>query len=116
MRYRRVTAQPQPMGRKRTKERISMGKESVEKLAREKAEESAKQEALIVQFAVYTSFILVACIMAVTGVSAVLFTIVILTRLLVSLAIYLSMKPYAYKKYYEKYLEEFTVLRRDNKR
>ena len=53
--------------------------------------------------------------MAVTGVSAVLFTIVILTGLLVLLAIYLSMKPYTYKKYYEKYLEEFTVLRGDDK-
>lgn len=92
-----------------------MSKESVEKLAREKADKAAKQEVLIVQFAVYTLFILVACIMAVTGVSAVLFTIVILTGLLVSLAIYLSMKPYAYKKYYEKYLEEFTVMRGDDK-
>ena len=102
-------------GKKRIKERIRMSKESVEKLAREKADKAAKQEAWTVQFAVYTPFILVACIMAVMGVSAVLFTIVILTGLLVSLAIYLSMKPYAYKKYYEKYLEEFTVLRGDDK-
>jgi len=103
-------------GRKRTKERIRMSEESVEKLARKKAEESAKKEALTAQVAIYTPFILIACIMAVTGVSAVLFTIVILTGLLVSLAIYLSMKPYAYKKYYEKYLEEFTVLQGDDKK
>lgn len=90
-----------------------MTKESIEQLAREKAEKAAKQEALTVQFAAYTPFILVACIMAVTGVSVSLFTIVILTGFLVSLALYLSMKPYAYKKHYEKYLEEFTVLRGD---
>jgi Flp pilus assembly protein TadB len=102
-------------GQKRTKERIRMSKESVEKLVREKAEESAKQEAWISHFLTNLPFVFIACIMAVTGVSVVLFTIVLLTGLLVSFAIYFSTKPYAYKKYYEKYLEEFTVLRGDDK-
>lgn len=53
--------------------------------------------------------------MAVTGISVVLFTIVLLTGLLISFAIYFSMKSYAYKKYYEKYLEEFTILQGDDK-
>jgi len=92
-----------------------MKKESIEKLAKEKAEDSAKKEARTAQFVAYTPFILLACIMAVTGVSTVGYTIVILLGLMVSLAIYFSMKPYAYKEHYKKYLEEFTVLREDDK-
>jgi hypothetical protein len=98
-------------GTKRTKGKMRMPKESVEKLARKKAEESAKQEAWISHFLTNLPFVFIACIMAVTGVSVALFTIVLLTGLLVSFAIYFSTNPYAYKKYYEKYLEEFTVLR-----
>jgi len=100
---------------KRTKGRMRMPKESVEKLAREKAEESAKHEAWISHFITHLPFVFIACIMAVTGVSVVLFTIVLLTGLLISFAIYFSMKSYAYKKYYEKYLEEFTILQGDDK-
>ena len=88
-----------------------MVKESIEKLAREKAEKAAKQEALTTHFIAYLPFVLIACVMAATGVPTVLFTIVILTGLFVGLVIYLSMKSYAYKKHYEKYLEEFTILR-----
>jgi len=89
-----------------------MRKESIEKLAREKAEKAAKQEALTVQFIVDLPFVLIACIMAVTGAPTVLYTIVILTGLFVALVIYLSMKSYAYEKHYKKYLEEFTILQR----
>jgi len=99
---------------KKKKEELRMREESVEKLARERAEESAKKEALTTQLAVYTPFILLACIMAATRVSTVLYTVVVLLGLFVSVAIYLSVKPYAYEKYYRKYLEEFTVLRGDD--
>jgi TRAP-type C4-dicarboxylate transport system permease large subunit len=88
-----------------------MTKESIEQLAREKAEKVSKEEAWTVQLVAYIPFILVACIMAATGVSASLFMTVVLAGLLVSFALYFSMKPYAYKKYYEEYLKEFTVLR-----
>jgi len=93
-----------------------MREESIEKLARERAEKDAKQEALISQVITYLPFVLVACIMAVSRVPTVIYTIVVLIGLFVSVAIYLSVKPYAYKKYYEKYLEEFTVLRGDDKK
>jgi hypothetical protein len=47
-------------------------KESIEKLARKKAEESAKQEALTIHFIAYLPFVLIACIMAATRVPTIL--------------------------------------------
>ena len=87
-----------------------MRKESIEKLAREKAEKAAKQEALTVQFIADLPFVLIACIMAATGVPTVLYTIVILTGLFVAMVVYFAEKEYAYKKHYANYLREFTIL------
>jgi uncharacterized membrane protein YdjX (TVP38/TMEM64 family) len=86
-------------------------KESIERLARKKAEESAKQEALTIHFIAYLPFVLIACIMAATGVPTILYTIVILTGLIVASVLYFVEKEYAYKKHFEKYLEEFNILR-----
>ena len=83
----------------------------IEELAREKAEKSAKQDALTAHFIAYLPFVLIACIMAATGSPTVLYTIVLLTGLFVASVIYLVEKEYAYKKYSEKYLAEFTILR-----
>ena len=86
-----------------------MVKESIEKLAREKAEKSAKQEALTVQFIADLPFVFIACIMAATGAPTVFYTIVILTGLFVALVIYLSIKSCAYEKHYANYLRELSV-------
>lgn len=96
---------------KRTKkERITVRKESIEKLAREKAEESAKQEVRRVYFASSLPFFLIACIMAVSGFPTVIYMIVVLTGLLLGWVLYFSIKPGAYKRHYEKYLEEFSII------
>jgi VanZ family protein len=89
-----------------------MSKDSIEKLAREKAEKAAKQEAWIAHFIAYLPFVLIACIMAVTRSPTVLYTVVILAGLFAGSVMYFVMKEYAYKKYYETYLNEFTILRR----
>jgi len=100
-------------GRKRTKkERRRIMKESIEKLAREKAEKAAKQEAWGAYFAGSLPFVFIACILAASGVPTVIYTIVSLAGLFAGWVLYSSIKPDAYKKHYEKYLEEFTIIRR----
>jgi len=86
--------------------------EEIEKLAREKAEKSAKQEALTAHFISYVPFVLIACIMAVTRSPTILYTIVLLTGLFAASVMYFVVKEYAYKKHYETYFKEFTILRR----
>jgi uncharacterized membrane protein YdbT with pleckstrin-like domain len=87
-----------------------MVKESIEKLAREKAEKAAKQEAWKAYFAGSLPFFVVACIMALIGVPTVIYTIVVLMMPFAGWVLYSSIKSGAYKAYYKKYLEEFTIL------
>ena len=89
-----------------------MRKESIEKLAREKAEKAAKQEAWIAHFAGSLPFVLIACILAASGFPTVIYTTVVLAGILAGWVLYSSIKPGAYKKHYEKYLEEFTIIGR----
>jgi len=95
---------------------LRMKKEFIEKLAREKAEKAAKQEAWVAHFAGLLPFIFAACIMAVRGIPTVIYTVVVLSGLVAGWLVYSAIKPEAFKKYYKKYLEEFTPGRRPEQR
>jgi uncharacterized membrane protein YdbT with pleckstrin-like domain len=88
-----------------------MVKDPIEKLAKEKAEESAKKEAWKAYFAGSLPFFVIACIMALIGIPTVIYTIIVLIIPFAGWILYSSVKSGAYKAYYEKYLKEFRLLR-----
>ncbi len=87
-----------------------MNMELAKKIAAEKAENAAKHEAWLAHFVGLIPFIIVASLMAVNHFPTVIYTLVILFGVFGGWIMYSSVKPGAYKKYFEKYLEELTVM------
>jgi hypothetical protein len=87
-----------------------MNMEQAKKIAGEKAENAAKHEAWMAHFVASVPLTIIAIWMAVNHVPTIFYTLVVLMGLFGGWIMYSSIKPGAYKKYYEKYLEEFALL------
>jgi len=87
-----------------------MNMEQAKKIAARKAEKAAKQEAWIAHFVVLVPFIIIAILMAAKRIPTIIYTLMVLIGLFGGWIMYSSIKPDAYKKYYQMYLEEFALL------
>jgi len=97
--------------RKRTKkERITMRKESVERMAREKAEHAAMQEAMANNVVIWLPLAFVAFVAMLGGAPAQITTLFLVAALCAGVIASLLTWKKAYAKYYEKYLADLNAL------
>jgi len=96
-------------GQKENKGRIKVRKESIEKLAREKAEKAAMEEAMATNVVIWFSLIFIAFMIMLGGAPTELTVLFCTGALVAGIVAAIFTWESAYKKCYKKYLAELSI-------